>query len=232
MQGVIKSYDPGTGDGVVMGDTDRAEYDLAARSARRLRLSHAATGPASGFTLGEEGRAARSDRLRSRHGLHGLPDRPGRPGLTSVPSSETTTSETRLCTTTSNTKLQQWVDEWAEILQPDSVHWCDGSERSTTASAASSWTGARSSASTRNCAPTATWRCPDPGDVARVEDRTFICSEREADAGTTNNWRPPAEMKAELLDYQRAPCGAAPCTSVPFSMERSVPIAHIGVERC
>ena len=98
-----------------------------------------------------------------------------------------------------NQKLQQWVDGWSAMLRPDDVYWCDGSAEEY----AELWAelvaiGNVHRRSTPAKRPNSFWAHSDPGDVARVEDRTFICSELESDAGPTNNWREPAEMRAEL----------------------------------
>jgi len=99
---------------------------------------------------------------------------------------------------TTNTKLQQWVNDWAEILQPDSIYWCDGSadeyER-LCQELVDAGTFTKLDEAKR---PNSYWAHSDPGDVARVEDRTFICSAREEDAGPNNNWREPSEMRNEL----------------------------------
>ena len=102
--------------------------------------------------------------------------------------------------TTGHEQLKQWVEQWAAILQPADIHWCDGSDaeydRAVPAPRRERHVHA---ARSRRSGRTASTPRSDPGDVARVEDRTFICSAHEDDAGPTNNWRDPAEMRAEML---------------------------------
>jgi len=132
---------------------------------------------------------------------------------------------------TTNQKLLAWVDEWAGICQPDSVQWCDGSEAEREAfceQLVAAGTFERLNDAKR---PNSYLALSDPGDVARVEDRTFICSEAEIDAGPTNNWRAPAEMKAEMLELYRGSMKGRTMYVVPFSMgPLGSPIAHIGVQ--
>src|SRR6188472_919297 len=102
--------------------------------------------------------------------------------------------------TTSNEKLLAWVEEWRQIFEPDSVEWCDGTAEEYDRYCqllVDNGTFERLSDAKR---PNSYLALSDPNDVARVEDRTFICSASEDDAGPTNNWREPAEMRTELAE--------------------------------
>ncbi|MDQ3738611.1 MAG: phosphoenolpyruvate carboxykinase (GTP) [Actinomycetota bacterium] len=133
--------------------------------------------------------------------------------------------------TTTNIRLRQWASEWAELLTPASIYWCDGSAEEYDRLCAELVASGTFTTLDEAKRPNSYWAHSDPGDVARVEDRTFICSTSEDDAGPNNNWRHPDEMREEVRRLYDGAMRGRTMYVVPFSMgPLGSEIAHIGVQ--
>lgn len=132
---------------------------------------------------------------------------------------------------TRNSALREWIEELAKLMQPDDIHWCDGTKTEYDAMWEPLVKGGTAKRLNDAKRPNSYYVRSAPADVARVEDRTYICSEEEVDAGPTNNWCDPKEMRATLNGLFSGCMKGRTMYVIPFSMGPiGSPIAHVGVQ--